>query len=105
LKQEENFTWRVAGLELFGERMGKKVLLCTVFIFFQGIVDYQLEAGGRARGRGSRGVDVGHKSRQESKVRLVGRTKEMISEIRGRNALPRIPSLSENSIQIALSYL
>jgi hypothetical protein len=47
LKHEENGTWRVAGLELFGERMGKKILLCTLFIYFQGIVDYRIEAGGR----------------------------------------------------------
>jgi len=34
LKHEEDGTWRVAGLELFGERMGKKILLCTLFICF-----------------------------------------------------------------------
>jgi hypothetical protein len=46
LKHEENGTWRVTGLELFCERMGKKILVCTLLICFQGIIDYRIEAGG-----------------------------------------------------------
>jgi hypothetical protein len=57
LKHEENGTWRVAGLELFGEGMGKKILLCTLLICLQGIIDYRMEAGGRWDGA----VSAGHK--------------------------------------------
>jgi hypothetical protein len=45
-KHEENGVWRLAVLELFGERMREKILLCTLFIYFQGIVDYRMETGG-----------------------------------------------------------
>jgi len=64
LKHEENGSWRVAGLELFGERMGKKILLCTLFICFQGIIDYQTEA----RGRGGGAVSARHKFGREKFV-------------------------------------
>jgi hypothetical protein len=65
LKHEKNGTWRIAGLELFGERMGKKVLLCTLLISFQGIIDYRMEAGGRGGGV----VSAGHKIGREEFVR------------------------------------
>lgn len=38
---------RVAGLELGGEWVRKKVLLCATFICFQGLVENLLEVGGR----------------------------------------------------------
>jgi hypothetical protein len=47
LKYVENGTWGVAGLDLFGERMEKQIVLCTLFICFQGIIDYRMKAGGR----------------------------------------------------------
>ncbi len=56
LKHEENSTGRVAVPELIGEWMGKKILLRTHFVCFQGTDDYQLEMGGRA----NTGVNVGH---------------------------------------------
>jgi hypothetical protein len=64
LKHEENGTWRVAGLELFRERMGKKVLLCPLFISLQSIIDYRMEAGGRGGGV----VSAGHKIGREEFV-------------------------------------
>ncbi len=63
MKHEENGTWRLAGLELFGERMGKKILLCTLFICFQGIMDYRMEAVG-----GGGVVSAGHKIGREDLV-------------------------------------
>jgi hypothetical protein len=59
LKHVENGTWRVAGLKLFGERMGKKILLCTLLICFQRIIDYRIEAGGRGRGAVNAGHEIG----------------------------------------------
>jgi len=50
LKYVGNGSWRVAGLELGGEWMGKRILRCLFFVRFQGIIEYQLEVGGR-RGR------------------------------------------------------
>jgi len=64
LKHEEDGTWRVAGLELFGERMGKKILLCTLFICSQGIIDYRI----KARGRGGGAVKAGHRIGREEFV-------------------------------------
>jgi hypothetical protein len=61
MEPEKNFTRRVAGLELSGEWMCKKILLCVPFICVQGIAHYQLEAGRR----GGRGVNAGHKSAGE----------------------------------------
>jgi hypothetical protein len=64
LKHGENGTWRVAGLELSGERMEKNILLCTLFISFQGIIDYRMEVGGRGGGA----VSAGHKIGREEFV-------------------------------------
>lgn len=47
MEQEKNFTSRVAGLELSGEWMFRKILPCMLFICVQGIAHYQLEAGRR----------------------------------------------------------
>jgi hypothetical protein len=47
LKDGENSTRRVAGLELCGKWMGNEVFFCTLFVFFQGIVEDELEVGGR----------------------------------------------------------
>ena len=47
LKHSEDAAGRVAGLELCGEWVGIKVLLCTSVIRFQGIIEYLLEVGGR----------------------------------------------------------
>ena len=46
LKHNENTAGRVAGLELGGEWVGKKVLLGASLICFQGIIEYWLEVGG-----------------------------------------------------------
>ena len=43
LKHGENGAGRLAGLELGCERMGKKVLLCLLFVGFQGITESELE--------------------------------------------------------------
>lgn len=47
LKHKEDAVGRVAGLELGGEWVRKKVLLCATFICFQGLVENLLEVGGR----------------------------------------------------------
>ena len=39
LKENDNGTWRVTGLEPGGEGMGKKIVICTLFKRVQGIVD------------------------------------------------------------------
>ena len=67
LKHEENGIWRVASLELFGERMGKQILLRTLFVRFQGITDYRMKAG-----RGGGIVSGGHKIGREESVREKG---------------------------------
>jgi hypothetical protein len=66
LKHEENGTWRVAGLELIGEGMGKKILFCTLFIYLQGIVNYRMEAGGRGGGAVSAGHNIGREEWEKS---------------------------------------
>jgi hypothetical protein len=45
VKDGENFAGRVAVLELGGEGMGKEILLRTLFVDFQGIVEDELEIG------------------------------------------------------------
>jgi hypothetical protein len=45
-KYDENATRRVAGLYLGGKWVGEKVLFGASFIFFQGIIENQLEIGG-----------------------------------------------------------
>lgn len=45
-KHVKNGGWRVAGLELGGEWMGKKILRCLFFVRFQGIIEHQLKVGG-----------------------------------------------------------
>jgi hypothetical protein len=45
LKDSENGVGRVAGLELGGKWMGKKITLGAFFIRFQGIIDDELEIG------------------------------------------------------------
>ena len=66
LKQNENAAGRVAGLELGGEWVVKKVLLCASFICFQGIIENWLEGGGRCGSRvsGHDGI-VGDGDRKE----------------------------------------
>jgi len=56
LKHGENGGWRIAGLELGGEWMGEKIFLCLFFVRFQGIIENELEVGGR----GGRGVSTRH---------------------------------------------
>ena len=43
MKERDNGTRRVIGLEAGGERMSKQIVLCTLFIGVQGIVDNELE--------------------------------------------------------------
>ena len=45
VKDIENFAGRVAVLELGSERMNKEILLRTLFVGFQGIVEDELEIG------------------------------------------------------------
>jgi hypothetical protein len=47
-------------LELGGKGMSKKIILCTFFIGFQGIVENELEVGGQ---RGGCSMSVGHDSK------------------------------------------
>jgi hypothetical protein len=54
MEQKKDFTRRVAGLELSGEWMFKKIFSCMLFICVQGIAHYQLEVGGR----GGHGVNA-----------------------------------------------
>jgi hypothetical protein len=61
LKNEENRLGRVACPELSSEWMGKKILLCTLFICFQGTNYYKLEMGWRD----DTGVDLRHIERDE----------------------------------------
>jgi hypothetical protein len=43
LKHDENGAGRLAGLELGCEGMGKKVVLCLLFVGFQGVTKNKLE--------------------------------------------------------------
>src|ERR1700677_2969856 len=43
IKDGENCAKRVAFLELGGEWMGKKIIFCALFVFFQSIVEDKLE--------------------------------------------------------------
>jgi hypothetical protein len=45
LEDGEDGSRRIAGLKLGGEWMGKEILLCVLFVRFQGIVEYELEVG------------------------------------------------------------
>ena len=56
LKDGENGDRRVAGLKLGGEWMYKEISLCLFFVCFQGIIEYELEVGGR----GGRRVSAKH---------------------------------------------
>ncbi len=60
VKDSENCAGRVAVLELGGEWMGKKIVLCALFVCFQGIIDDELEIEG-GRVDGGSGVRVRHK--------------------------------------------
>jgi len=46
LKDGDDGAGRVACLELRGEWMHEKVLLCSPFVCFQGIIEYNLKIGG-----------------------------------------------------------
>ena len=46
LKHSKNASGRIAGLELGGEWVGKKVLFGASFVCFQGIIENGLEVGG-----------------------------------------------------------
>ena len=59
LKDGENCVGAMTGLELCGEWMCKKVVLCTFFICFQGIIEHLLEV----RGRGGSGLRVSRRHR------------------------------------------
>jgi hypothetical protein len=54
VKNGENCAGRVALLELGGEWLDKKILLCALFVCFQGIIEDELEIGGRGGGGGVR---------------------------------------------------
>jgi len=43
LKHDENGAGRLAGLELGCEWMGKKVVLCLLFVYFEGVIKNKLE--------------------------------------------------------------
>jgi len=45
VKHGENGSGRTAGLELGGEWMGKKIILCVFLVRFQGTIEDQLEVG------------------------------------------------------------
>jgi len=46
LKYGKNGAGRLAGLELSCEWMGKKIVLCVLFVGFQGIIENKLEICG-----------------------------------------------------------
>jgi len=50
LKRDENRAWRIASLELGGKWVRKKIVFCAFFVRLQGIVENELEVGGRGRG-------------------------------------------------------
>jgi hypothetical protein len=68
LKYNENAAWRVAGLELGGKWVGKKVLLGAPFICFQGIIEDWMEIRGRCGNR----VSVRHNGGSEEVRGFVG---------------------------------
>ena len=68
LKHSPNAVRRVALLELCSKWVREKVVLCASLIFFQGIVENQLEFGERRGGR----VGLGHNGRKEEVSGLVG---------------------------------
>jgi len=61
----------VAGLELCGEWMGEKIFLGLFFVRFQGIIEYQLEVGGRCGHRVSMGHEGGSGGFVEKKMDYV----------------------------------
>ena len=46
LKESENAVSRIAAFELVSERVREKILLCTLFVCFQGIIEDWFEVGG-----------------------------------------------------------
>ena len=85
MKDIENISGRVAVLELGGEGVGKEIVLRTLFVGFQGIVEDELEIG--------RGGDCGDGARVRHKG---GRSEEPRScsgpqaERMRTRALPRV---------------
>jgi hypothetical protein len=45
VKDGKNCAGRIAGLELDSEGVGKKIILCVLFVCFQGIIEDELEIG------------------------------------------------------------
>jgi hypothetical protein len=45
LKDVENAAGRVAALELGSEWVGEKIVLCALFVRFQGVIENKLEVG------------------------------------------------------------
>ena len=64
LKHVENGAGRLTGLKLGGEWMGKKVVLCLLFVGFQGVTKNKLEVWRRGAGR----MRVRHESEREMLV-------------------------------------
>ena len=60
MKDGENGTGRIARLELGGEWMCKEVVLRTLLVIVQCVIDDELEVRGRGRGRGDGRVSVRH---------------------------------------------
>ena len=54
MKDGKNCIGRIAVLELGSEWMGKKIVLRPLFVCFQGIIEDELEIGGRGGGGSSR---------------------------------------------------
>ena len=61
LKQSENATGRVAGLELGSEWVRQEVLLCASLIFFQSVIKNWFEGRRRCSSR----LSVGHDSEED----------------------------------------
>jgi hypothetical protein len=83
LKHSKNASGGIAGLELGGEWVGKKVLFGASFICFQGIIENWLKAGGGGCSR----VTVRHSGGSEEGGRFVG--DEDRGERRGHRATRR----------------
>lgn len=58
MKNGKNITRRVTGLKLTGEWMQNNIVLCTLLIDFQDIINYWLEEGGRGGGEWDTNVPV-----------------------------------------------
>jgi hypothetical protein len=88
LKDVENAARRVAALELGSEWVGEKVLLCSLFVGFQGVIENKLKVGGW--GGSSVSVrHIGQRARRRIARWVIGKEKGNAPEERVRSAFHR----------------